>query len=131
MLHFYLLSRQAKKFLCFFLGLFVGAGCNPVISGSGGFWLLALAVDEVSRNSMPPPKLPRNAPVLEVLHPSVPGIFLFFGVDDHLFVLNDLDHSVRNVAASDIPLWFNQWLDHVMRTRAETESHFIILFINE
>lgn len=63
---------------------------------------------------MSPPQLPRNAPILQILHPSVPSIGLFLRMNDHFSIFDDVDHFVGNFTALDIPLWFDEGLDDIM-----------------
>lgn len=52
-------------------------------------------------------------------------------MDDHLSILDDLDHSIRNLTASHVPLGFDQWLNYVVGTGTKTESHLVVFFLDE
>ena len=86
----------------------------------GGF---ALELDVVRRDAVPPPKLPRDAPVADVLQPPKPRGFHERGDDLELLRPRRLARVRRHRRAVHPPLRFQHRLDHVLRPRTQTEPH--------
>ena len=73
-------------------GLFLGAADNPELVVVG-LLLLALNVDEVRGNTVAPPELARNAPVLDVLKPAVPLVLGLLGLNEDFAFASALPYS--------------------------------------
>ncbi|KAI3493165.1 hypothetical protein L1887_42182 [Cichorium endivia] len=91
---------------------------------------LALDVDKVDGAAMAPPELTRDAPVLDVLHPSEELLLGDVGSDGHLAGADALDDLGGERLAVDPPLRLHDGLDDVSGTRADGHGHGVVLGLN-
>mmetsp|Transcript_6107 Transcript_6107/g.16566 ORF Transcript_6107/g.16566 Transcript_6107/m.16566 type:complete len:203 (-) Transcript_6107:869-1477(-) len=75
---------------------------------------------------MPPPQLPRDAPVLDVVEPPEPRGLVEVGHDLELPGADGLGGALGHGRAIDPPLRLEQGLDHVPCARAQTEAHGVL-----
>ena len=92
---------------------------------------LTFELDIVGRNTMAPPELTRDTPVLDVTQPAEPVAFGHLGRDLHLTVLDSLDTSVSHLLAVDPPLGLHERLNHITRLAADGHGHGVVLDIDK
>mmetsp|Transcript_2947 Transcript_2947/g.2538 ORF Transcript_2947/g.2538 Transcript_2947/m.2538 type:complete len:222 (+) Transcript_2947:1745-2410(+) len=84
--------------------------------------------DQIGRDSVAPPELSTDAPILETFSPLEPILFEDIGNDLEFFCLDAIDHLVSDFSlAIYVPLGSQQGLNNITRSLAETESHDISL----
>lgn len=80
-------------------------------------------------NSMTPPQLSGNTPVLQFSDPSVPGVFVLHWENGEIFLGHSIQHWLGDLRAVDPPLGSDDRFDHIPRSGAESNTHVIILFL--
>mmetsp|Transcript_65894 Transcript_65894/g.106266 ORF Transcript_65894/g.106266 Transcript_65894/m.106266 type:complete len:493 (+) Transcript_65894:1308-2786(+) len=86
--------------------------------------------DFVGGNAVTPPELTRDAPVLDVLQPVVPGLVVELWLNLELARPHSLDTLVGQLLAVHPPLRLQVRLDDVLRARAQTKAHGMRLLGN-
>lgn len=74
-------------------------------------------LDKVSRTSMTPPKLSRDTPILNVIHPSKEFPLIGLWSDDHSLRFDGFDSFLCQRFTIDPPLRFHDLFNDVSRTR--------------
>ena len=84
-------------------------------------------VAEPGRDAVPPPDLAGDAPVADILHPVVVGVFPLFRDDPGLAVLHRCQGPFRQRGDLDIPLQRQVRLDHGLAAIAAAHRHGVVL----
>eukprot|EP01137_Pigoraptor_chileana_P033897 Opistho-2@25586 len=93
---------------------------------------LSLDDDKVGGNAVAPPQLARDAPVPDVLQPSVPRLFVHVGNDPQLLGdAHGIDCAARHFVRADIPLRLHERLNNVLCATANGDDHRVVLDIAE
>ena len=74
---------------------------------------------------MAPPELPGHTPVLDLVEPVEPGLFVVLWDDYQLLGADGIAGPLGDVLAVNIPLGLQEGLDDVIRAGAQTKSHFV------
>mmetsp|Transcript_5375 Transcript_5375/g.14421 ORF Transcript_5375/g.14421 Transcript_5375/m.14421 type:complete len:204 (+) Transcript_5375:2375-2986(+) len=77
---------------------------------------------------MAPPKLSRNAPVPDVVHPVKPGFFKHIRNDFQLSIADSPGTGCTHFFATHIPLRHEHGFDHITAPRAHSEPHSVVFF---
>src|SRR6266480_3596645 len=83
------------------------------------------------RNPVPPPQLPRNAPVVDVVHPVQINLLVILRDNGYLAVLDHLRCALRKWRNFDKPLGGKPWLDDGSAAIAFTERNRVVLFTGQ
>ena len=113
------------------LSLLLCPANNPL-----GLFMLALALltlkdDAVGRNTMAPPELTRNAPILDIGKPPLVGLVGALGGDLDLALLDDLERGLAHLLHADPPLLGHHGLDDVLGLLAKGNLHGVGLLLDE
>mmetsp|Transcript_47441 Transcript_47441/g.122763 ORF Transcript_47441/g.122763 Transcript_47441/m.122763 type:complete len:343 (-) Transcript_47441:330-1358(-) len=126
-----LVLDKAESFRLFgelLLGILHGLFLRPARNPSFTVFFLALSFFIgkdyiVSWDAMSPPKLARNAPVLDVLEPSEPSILVDGGHDVQTAITSGITCLLGHILAVNPPLGLQDRLDDVFGSLTETETH--------
>jgi len=71
-------------------------------------------ISNISRDSVSPPELTRDTPILRVSHELEPIAIEFFDwVNGEFSFFNNSAHFLRNLSALDVPLRSQQWFNNI------------------
>jgi len=82
-------------------------------------------LDKIHWDSVTPPKLSGDAPVLDVFEPLVPSFLVELWNDLEILVSDGINRSFGHIFAINIPLWLEEWLNDIITLRAHTKSHWV------
>lgn len=77
---------------------------------------------------MAPPQLSADAPISWSFKPLIPDLFELSGVDLEFAVLDNLNHLLRDLVSSDVPLRAKHRLNDIFRPLTGRDRHLIIFF---
>ena len=69
---------------------------------------------KVDWDAMSPPKLPRDAPILNILQEAVPCGMVLLRSDDQVAVSDSLDSPRGHILTIDVPLWLQKRLNDIV-----------------
>ncbi|KAK5633589.1 hypothetical protein RRF57_009303 [Xylaria bambusicola] len=78
-----------------------------------------------------PPKLPRDAPVVDIIHPSEEAFFRSLWFEDDLAAPDGSGRCVREASHPHPPLWLHEWLDYIFGLLTQRHRHGVIIFAHE